>query len=235
MNERSKPNDTAAETMTHQEAAQSGAVERYLLDDMTPDERLRFEEHYFICPICAEEIATGQGFIEDVRELYPQNDSNRAQTPLPEPEASWWKRILTAPILIPAMLILLAVDVRNILSIGSLKSQIATLSAPQAATLITAHEEEERGALLTVNTQVVTVRFPLPDGPAYPFYRIDVAHGDKLAFSKVLPAPLSENGLALTLNKKLIGAGYFDAAIFGLGQAQSKEGATVGHYKFGIR
>lgn len=235
MNERSKPNDTAGETMTHQEAAQSGAVERYLLEEMTPDEGLRFEEHYFTCPICAEEIAMGQDFIEGVRELYPQNDSNRAKTMSPEPKAPWWKRIFTTPILIPAMLILLVVDVRNILSIGALKSQIAALSAPQAATLITAHEEEERGALSTINTQAVTVRFPLPDGPVYPFYRIDVAHGDKLAFSKVLPAPSSENGLALTLNKKLIGAGYFDASIFGLGQAQSKDGATVGHYKFGIR
>ncbi|MBV9678100.1 MAG: zf-HC2 domain-containing protein [Acidobacteriaceae bacterium] len=235
MDERSKPNDTATEMMTHQEAAQSGAVERYLLDDMTPGERSRFEEHYFICPVCAEEVATGQDFIEGVRELHSKSDPNRAKTPLPKSKAPWWKRIFTVPILIPAMLILLAVDVRNIFSIGALKSQIAALSAPQAATLITAHEEEERGALSTVNTQAVIVRFPLPDGPAYPFYRIDVAHGDKLALSKVIPSPPSENGLVLTLNKQLIGAGHFDVTVFGLGQAQSKDGATVGHYKFGIR
>ncbi len=42
--------------MTHAEARQSSATERYLLDEMTPEERDAFEAHYFDCAECAEDL-----------------------------------------------------------------------------------------------------------------------------------------------------------------------------------
>jgi hypothetical protein len=42
--------------MTHQDAIQTMASERYLLGEMTERERDRFEEHYFDCFECADEI-----------------------------------------------------------------------------------------------------------------------------------------------------------------------------------
>ena len=42
--------------MTHDEADQSKAAERYVLDEMTPPERDAFEEHYFGCPACAADV-----------------------------------------------------------------------------------------------------------------------------------------------------------------------------------
>ncbi len=42
--------------MTHDEAIHDGATERYVLDDMTNEERDAFEEHYFDCAVCAEDV-----------------------------------------------------------------------------------------------------------------------------------------------------------------------------------
>jgi hypothetical protein len=42
--------------MTHQQAIDSLAAERYLLGEMTELERHRFEEHFFACVHCAEEV-----------------------------------------------------------------------------------------------------------------------------------------------------------------------------------
>ena len=42
--------------MTHDEAINDGATERYVLDDMTNEERDAFEEHYFECAVCAEDV-----------------------------------------------------------------------------------------------------------------------------------------------------------------------------------
>lgn len=39
--------------MTHQEAEKSGSAARYLLGEMSADEREAFEEHLFACPDCA--------------------------------------------------------------------------------------------------------------------------------------------------------------------------------------
>ena len=42
--------------MTHTEAVNTLASERYLLDEMTESERNAFEDHYFSCLDCAEDI-----------------------------------------------------------------------------------------------------------------------------------------------------------------------------------
>jgi hypothetical protein len=45
--------------MTHQQALSTFASERYLLDEMTEPERSTFEEHYFSCTACAEDLRSG--------------------------------------------------------------------------------------------------------------------------------------------------------------------------------
>lgn len=46
--------------MEHQQAKNSGAVERYLLGDMSGSELDAFEEHLFDCSRCAQEVRTGE-------------------------------------------------------------------------------------------------------------------------------------------------------------------------------
>lgn len=45
--------------MTHTEAISSLASERYLLDEMSDQEREAFEAHYFECPDCADDVTIG--------------------------------------------------------------------------------------------------------------------------------------------------------------------------------
>jgi Putative zinc-finger len=45
--------------MTHQQAVGTLASERYLLDEMDEPERATFEEHYFSCTACAEDVRSG--------------------------------------------------------------------------------------------------------------------------------------------------------------------------------
>jgi hypothetical protein len=52
--------------MTHSEATQSTAAERYLLDEMSELERHAFEEHYFDCADCADEVRLGAMMREGV-------------------------------------------------------------------------------------------------------------------------------------------------------------------------
>lgn len=45
--------------MTHQEAIETLATERYLLDEMGAAERDAFEEHFFSCAECADDVRDG--------------------------------------------------------------------------------------------------------------------------------------------------------------------------------
>ena len=45
--------------MTHEQALETHAAERYLLGEMSELERYRFEEHFFGCDACAEDMRLG--------------------------------------------------------------------------------------------------------------------------------------------------------------------------------
>ncbi len=46
--------------MTHQQALDTMAAERYLLDEMTEIEKHAFEDHFFDCDDCADEVRLGE-------------------------------------------------------------------------------------------------------------------------------------------------------------------------------
>src|SRR5262245_24652409 len=53
--------------MTHEEAVDTLAPDRYLLDEMSNSERQAFEDHYFSCHDCADELRTGAALIEGTK------------------------------------------------------------------------------------------------------------------------------------------------------------------------
>jgi len=54
--------------MEHPEAVSTLASERYLLGDMTDDERDAFEAHFFTCPVCADDVVAGDRMRQGVRD-----------------------------------------------------------------------------------------------------------------------------------------------------------------------
>ena len=53
--------------MTHQQALDTMAAERYLLDEMTEIEKHAFEDHFFDCTDCAYEVRLGEQIRAEVR------------------------------------------------------------------------------------------------------------------------------------------------------------------------
>lgn len=83
--------------MTHQQALDSKAAERYLLDEMPELERFQFEEHYFTCEPCADDLRTGALMRDGVRAgLLPEAAADAspirtltAATPVTASSAGW--------------------------------------------------------------------------------------------------------------------------------------------------
>ncbi len=48
--------------MNHEMAVELHATERYLLGEFSPEEREAFEEHYFDCVVCAEDVRAAAAF-----------------------------------------------------------------------------------------------------------------------------------------------------------------------------
>ena len=54
--------------MTHQQIQDNEVIERYVRQQLTPAERQEFQEHYFACDECFDQVQTSTRFIAGVRE-----------------------------------------------------------------------------------------------------------------------------------------------------------------------
>jgi len=50
--------------MDHAVVARQKMAERYLLDELEPEVRDEFEEHFFDCPVCAQDMCAGADFVQ---------------------------------------------------------------------------------------------------------------------------------------------------------------------------
>lgn len=62
--------------MSHTEAMESNAVERYLLGEMNDDQRQTFEDHYFDCRLCAADVTDGMLFMSAGRGVAREAENN---------------------------------------------------------------------------------------------------------------------------------------------------------------
>src|ERR1051326_5365984 len=70
--------------MDHELAIRNQAVERYILGEMQPEERDAFEEHFFLCELCADDVRATSAFAEGARAVF------REPQRWPKPKRSWF-------------------------------------------------------------------------------------------------------------------------------------------------
>jgi hypothetical protein len=125
--------------MDHNEAVRLEAVEKYVLGKLPKDEHAAYEEHYFDCPACAEEIKATVAFMECVRQVALEEALQPAEAKTLVPATSpnsrsttggwfgWLRPVFAIPVFAA---LLLFIGYQNGVTIPSLKN--ATLSSNQA-------------------------------------------------------------------------------------------------------
>jgi len=190
----------------HEEAAKRHAVELYLLNELREEERALFEEHYFECTACADAVEAGQDFITQIR-------------PLPAIVKPYWRQPAAA---IAALFLAVA---------GGQQFVIAALKAPQATTIIVAHELEksaEERKPETPRTASVTIEVDLSSAPEYTFYLLTIHGGKNKRISQVVPvAANAESRLSVVVPRKSLGTGRFSVDVAGLTSEGAKDGQKL--------
>jgi len=119
--------------MDHAQANDSQAVEKYLLGQLSPAEREEFEEHYFACHRCAEELRLAAMFEDNARALFEDDPGlfvSGRTNPLPPPKTGWfpgflaaWTRPLFAAPAFAAVFLCGVVGYQNLVTIPALRTQ----------------------------------------------------------------------------------------------------------------
>ena len=144
--------------MEHERAVQNLAVESYLLGEMTAGEREAFEEHYFECGVCAEDVRSASQFLEDMKGVLGAARRPSA-VPMPsreapkQPSSGWnwsaWLRPQFAGALVAVFAIVAAVETFS--TIPGLKQQVSEMSAPHSVrSLVLRPQTRGASTVLTV-------------------------------------------------------------------------------------
>ncbi len=103
--------------MEHDEAIRLNMTEQYLLDELSPEAREEFEEHYFECHECAVDVGAGAVFVEQSKIVLAEMP---VLIPKPSPVPVWlgWLRpALVAPVL---AVLLAVVGYQNLVTVPQL-------------------------------------------------------------------------------------------------------------------
>src|SRR5215471_11591498 len=96
--------------MDHTEAIRLTAAERYLLDELSPEQRDQFEEHFFDCTECALDLRAASTFIEQSKKILAEEQQAVPVPRLhPAKVQAGWRSWFRPAFAIPVFALLLAV------------------------------------------------------------------------------------------------------------------------------
>jgi hypothetical protein len=123
------PNFTIRVNMNHGQALSTHASERYLLGEMSEPERFDFEDHYFGCGECAQDVRAGSALARGIQAVYAEDAAHpRTQVISPQPLRSRRFAWLTPSALVPlaaSLMLASVVGYQSLVLIPSLRSSRA--------------------------------------------------------------------------------------------------------------
>jgi hypothetical protein len=129
--------------MDHYQATQLTAVEKYLLDELPPELRDEFEEHYFDCQDCATDLRATAGFIDAAKRELKVNPVKPASVIRSKsPRGLLWQSALAWSALAASLLV---IAYQNVVVYPRFKTEIAELRAPEILPQVSLLSGNSRG------------------------------------------------------------------------------------------
>jgi hypothetical protein len=187
----------------HEIAIEIRAAERYCCGELTPEERDQFEEHFFLCRDCAEEVRWEQIFVANAKAVL------REQAAQPQWRArlrEWLSALQVHPALTASAManavLLLGFCYLSFTVVPGLRDQVRRSYMPQLSASVvvpTAVRARQEALVVARNQQLIPLSFALPR--QYPQYRYEIVKdGHQPYISQTVPAPaLNADELLLTI------------------------------------
>ena len=183
--------------MTHADAAATHVVERYLLGELSADERDQFESHVFDCLDCADDLKAAAIFLDSTRSVMREGHFEASgvsvagfQPPLvphaePIEKPRGWKAWLSPAALFPSYVLAPATAVllgftlyQNVVTLPALRNS----STPRALSAFSFVSSGTRGAtplvIATPAGQPFLLFFDIPPGGRYASYHCTIVAED---------------------------------------------------------
>ena len=215
--------------MDHEEAVREKATERYLLNELDPNQRDQFEEHLFDCQECALDVRAAAMFVEQSKTVLSERPQpSPVRVPVVVPVKPTWFAWLHPALAVPVLAALLIVVLyQNLVTYPPLKQaalnphvlpwasiNISTRSANAAPVTVA----PGKGFLLFVR---------IPPEDRFSHYTADLYNpAGKLEWSLTIPAASAEDTWPIQVPAANRESGIYTLKVHGV--KASGESAEVG-------
>ena len=213
--------------MEHSEAVELMATERYLLGELTSEQREAFEAHFFDCYECALDVRAEAAFLKEAKTQLPQ--MARAEAPaamaerprpaMPEKKHRDWFGWVRPAWAVPVFAALLVViGYQNLATIPGLRS---AAESPRVGPWSTLHVGTRAGShtAVTADRNAGTVLLvDIPNDGAYASFAFELTNPEGKAFrTQTVKAPANGEGtVSLTIPGKGLQEGAWTLSISGI-------------------
>jgi len=212
--------------MDHTEAIRLTAAERYLLDELSPEQRDQFEEHFFDCAECALDLKAATAFIEESKKiLAEQQQTVPARRLQPAKVQVGWRSWFRPAFATPVFALLLAV-IGYQSTVIYRHPQIAA-NDPQVVPWTTINTRT-RGPITPIIRIAQGKGFLLfvsiPPDPRYSRYAVELYNpAGKQEWSLSIDGKPDQDQFAIQIPAKEREAGAYSLVLLGIIDNQSKE------------
>jgi hypothetical protein len=205
--------------MEHSEAIEMMAAERYALGEMTPEERDRFEEHYFDCSECSQSVRDGVSIAAGTRAA-----GTRQQM---APRNRWWA--------VAAAAFVAVIGYQNAVTIPHLRGEAAPAARiTHPVSLMMAETRGDVVAPVVVGREeVVSLYFDVPPETPFSSYVAEVRDADgKVRASLPVTANDARQTVTVLIRPGVLTPGTYEIAVSGI---ESNRKTVVAQYPFEVR
>ncbi len=223
--------------MDHHDAVRLSLVEKYLLGELPPELRDEFEEHYFDCQECAEDLRATAAFLDAAKkELRAFPAAKSAAIPAKKSRLVWlWSPALVLPALAACLLV---IAYQNIVIFPHFRSALAELRAPELLPSVSLVGGNSRGGQIpTINvhgTQPFLVLVDIPPQDRFSSYTcLLYSPSGSLTWRVQVSAQLAKDTVSIRVPSVNRMAGSYTLVVQGnTNQTPAETGVDLAHYRF---
>lgn len=230
--------------MTHTEAVEKMAVERYLLDELDSAAREDFEEHMFACPDCALDARVATVFIDEakveLREVAPGRPELKDPGKTEKRRNHWffWFRPAFAIPIFAALV--MVIGYQNLVTLPSLRKTTDQPAILPVAPLSGATRGSTRTTVAADRAQGLSVPVDIPVDPAigsFTSYSFEIHNSQgKLAWTGTVPAPSQSSSsdlqFSIAMPGRMLNNGAYSVSISGISSQGEK--TPIENYVFNL-
>jgi hypothetical protein len=228
-------------TVEHLRASETNAVERYLLDELSPVERDEFELHYFECAECAAAVDSGQQFIANAKAVMAESAEEAERPSLVDRPANkraesrrlsrniltaWMRPAFAWPALAAILLGAIALYQGAVL-IPGLRHTIESARALPAFALIGASRGEAVHIVVPAAAPFFSLSIDVPPASHFDRYLCALSTDGSAAFEVPAAAPPEGQPISILIPVAGLKPGSYTLTISGLGEQDRQTGKIV--------